>query len=165
MPDMNLPEFIAHLVHSIVHLDHAEHTAMERACKVIEKEAKRELGTYQGQAGPFVAWADLADSTIAEKEKLGFAPPDNPLLRTGDLRDSIDHAVGVREGAVGSDSPIAEYQELGTSRGIPPRSFLGGAAVRKGPEVAEIIGLSPVMALVGEEVVNRRLVISNETAD
>jgi phage gpG-like protein len=59
---------------------------------------------------------------------------DTPLLETGELRDSIQHVVG-REGTevvgyVGTNDPIAKYHELGT-RTIPPRSFLGEAAMRQ----------------------------------
>lgn len=153
MLDMSLAQFIGHIAASINHLKHAEHQAMEQACLLVENEAKREIGTYQSGAGPFVPWAELADSTKDDRARKGF-PDNEPLLRTGTLRDSIEHKVGDKEGCIGSDSPIAEYQELGTVH-IPPRSFLGGAAVRKGPQVAQILGLSVVRALVGDAVVNR----------
>jgi HK97 gp10 family phage protein len=132
--------------------------ALERAAVVVEREAKATIGTYQPEAGPFAQWAQLADSTLAEKEKLGYAPPDNPLLREGDLRDSIGHVVSGHEAAVGSNSDVAVYQELGT-RHMPPRSFLGGAAVRKEGEIVEILGEGAVAGLVGEEVVDRYLAI------
>lgn len=126
-----------------------QHRAMEEAAKVIEAEAKAEIGMYQGAAGPFPAWQSLAPSTVAEKTTLGYAPPDNPLLRDGDMRDSIEHTVvSAHEAQVGSNSDIAVYQELGTVN-MPARSFLGGAAHRKGPEVAEIIGGRVVKALTG----------------
>jgi HK97 gp10 family phage protein len=158
MPDMNLLQFIAHLAGASMRIERETNKALERAARLVEAEAKAAIGDYQPEAAPFAAWAQLADVTVAEKEKLGYAPPDNPLLRTGELRDSIDHAVGDKEAVVGSNSPVAEYQELGT-RHIPPRSFLGGAAVRKGPEVAEILGSATVMALVGEEVAGGSLPI------
>lgn len=153
MPDMNLASFIGHMAASIASLHHHEHKAMEHACVVVETEAKHEIGTYQGPASPFVAWAELADATKNDRVLKGYAE-NEPLLREGALRDSIGHAVGDREGVVGSDSQIAEWQELGTVR-IPPRSFLGGAAVRKGPDVAHILGQSAVRALVGEHVANK----------
>jgi hypothetical protein len=64
---------------------------------------------------------------------------DTPLLETGDLRSSIHHkaeltAAGA-EGVVYSDSEIAVYQELGTSRGIPPRSFLMASLLRAEPKM------------------------------
>jgi hypothetical protein len=77
------------------------------------------MGTYDYD------WPQLAESTQRERERLGFAA-NEPLLRTGDLRESIEYTVLPREAAVeiGSNDKIAVYQELGTSR-IPPRSFLG----------------------------------------
>jgi hypothetical protein len=156
---MTLPGFIGHLAGAAAALHHHEHRAMERACKMVQREAKREIGKYQGAIGPFMAWQPLAESTLEEKFKLGYTgqkSADDPLLRTGIMRDSIGIAVGEREGVVGSNDDIAEYQELGTAR-IPPRSFLGGAAARKGPQLARILGLSPVVALVGEEVAGRAL--------
>lgn len=162
MPDMDLGAFIGHVAGAIVRLDHAEHQAMEQAALVVEKRAKAILGEYQAQGGPFAAWAELADSTKADRVRHGF-PENEPLLRTGHMRDSIDHKViGNRDAVVGSDDPIAEYQELGTSR-IPPRSFLGAAAVQKGPEVAQIIGLGTVQAftgLIGQNVYQRYIRIS-----
>ncbi|WP_214680105.1 hypothetical protein, partial [Escherichia coli] len=53
---------------------------------------------------------------------------------------------------VGSNDDKAVWQELGTSRGIPPRSFLGGAAVRKSAEVRDIIGREMHAALIKAEV-------------
>jgi hypothetical protein len=62
-----------------------------------------------------------------------------PLLETGSIRDSISHkaelsAVGA-EGLVYSDDIKALWQELGTSRGIPPRSFLYQSLLRCDPEI------------------------------
>jgi phage gpG-like protein len=158
MPDMSLLQFITHLAGVKARMDHETNVALERAARLVEAEAKAVIGNYQPEAGQFAAWAQLADVTISDKEKLGYAPPDNPLLREGALRDSIEHAVGDKEAVVGSNSAVAEYQELGTQH-IPPRSFLGGAAVRKGSDVAELLGSATVMALVGEEVAGGSLPI------
>lgn len=127
--------------------------ALERAARLVEHEAKAAIGEYQEAAGQFAAWAPLAPSTLAEKGRLGYAPPDNPLLREGDLRDSIGHEVETHhlsagEAVIGSNSEIAVYQELGTSR-MPARSFLGGAAVRKEGEVVELLGEGVVTGLLG----------------
>jgi hypothetical protein len=90
------------------------------------------------------------------KIELGYAPPDNPLLREGDLRASYGSKVeqttmGVT-GYVGSDSDIAVWQELGTSNAkhpIPPRSVLGRAAFVKGDAVARSMLLRAGMFLAG----------------
>jgi hypothetical protein len=118
-----------------------EHELLEHVCKDIEKRAKEKIGEYQGRAGPFEAWKPLAESTLSEKKALGYAPPDNPLLRTGEMRDSIEHKVVGHTGYVGSDSNTALFQELGTVS-IPARSFLGGAAFELEPKIRRQIGAS-----------------------
>jgi hypothetical protein len=98
---------------------------------MVEKEAKTAIGTYRFD------WTPLEPETVARK-----AGGDTPLLETGELRASIEHVVG-REGAevvgyVGTNDPIAKYHELGT-RTIPPRSFLGEAAMRKEHKIHEMM--------------------------
>jgi hypothetical protein len=56
------------------------------------------------------------------------------------MRDSIQHNSSPTEAHVGSNLDRALWQELGTSRGIPPRSFLGEALKQKAPECVEVIG-------------------------
>ncbi len=99
---------------------------------VLAERAKEYIGHYQP------GWAPLAESTLEGwhghpgKTELGYAPPDNPLLREGNMRESISGEAelmpfGAR-GVVGSESKIALYQEIGTER-IPPRSFLATSVV------------------------------------
>lgn len=80
------------------------------------------IGHYQS------GWAPLKPSTVDQKTRLGYAPPDNPLLRTGELRDSIEAAAALDPtgaiGVVGSKDKVALYQEMGTSK-IPPRMSMG----------------------------------------
>lgn len=176
--EISILEAIAKLGEMTLAVKEAERLAMEKATRIVQREAKREIGHYQDQAGQFVAWAGLADSTLADKDRKGYGTPD-PLLRTGNMRDSIERRVeqsgflGVTEGAVGSDSDIAVYQELGTfgphpgpnGQHIPPRSFLGGAAFRKAEEVAEVLGSGVVAALVGDKVHKGHLPISGGDND
>lgn len=157
MADFTLTSFAAHLAAISVEVEHRTHEGLEHAAVLVETEAKDEIGHYQDQAGPFQAWQELADSTKEDRARSGFAEND-PLLRTGEMRDSIEHKVIGKTAYIGTDSQIAEYQELGTGR-IPPRSFLGGAAFRKSHEVAEIIGGRFVSALVGHEVAGGSLAI------
>jgi hypothetical protein len=101
----------------------------------VQKRAKELIGSYKNPA-----WPQLAESTQADRERQGF-PADEPLLRTGELRDSIGafvemHGAGGRA-VVGSNDPVAEWQELGTSR-IPPRSFLLAAALDSEKEIARM---------------------------
>ncbi len=125
----------------------ASHAGVRAGSEIIEREAKREIGHYQPEAGPFQEWEELADSTKRERVAARF-PENNPLLRSGELLHSIGTRIEGNHASIGSDSPIAVYQERGTGR-IPPRSFLGGAAFRKKDEVAELIATHVVWALRG----------------
>lgn len=147
MKEFSLLGFAEHLGGLVLKVGHEQHAALEAAVVVIETEAKEAIGHYQAEAEPFAAWDPLADATKAERVALGY-PEDEPELRSGELRDSIQHTAGLDEAVVGSDSDIMVYQELGTSH-MPPRSILGGAAVRKTPEVLELIGGYSVAALIG----------------
>lgn len=120
-----------------------EHEALEHAGKIVEEEAKRVIGTYD------YGWPQLAETTQAQREKLGYSP-NEPLLREGDLRASISHYIDKPEHAcyVGSDSQIMVYQALGTSR-IPPRDPIGGAARAKEHEVHEELRRSIYLRFLG----------------
>lgn len=161
MREMSLAGFIGHMTGAIVALERCEHHAMEQAAQVVEVRAKAIIGHYQTDTGIFPPWAQLADSTMADRARLGF-PENEPLLRTGEMRDSIEHVAERHEAAIGSNLDIAEYQELGTSR-IPPRSFLGVAAHQTGERVAEIVGSGVFRALVGDAVVDRFLLIPHSS--
>ena len=152
---MSLVDFAQHLGRLDIAVEMENRRLLEHAARVIEKEAKDEIGTRQDAAGPFEAWAPLADTTIhgfdghPGKADLGHSPPDyDPLLRKGDMRDSIEHTVIGYEAHVGSNSDVAVWDELGTEK-MPARSFLGGAAVRKRDEVGHIIGWTTVNILLG----------------
>lgn len=114
-----------HLIKGEIAVRVAAHNALDRVAAAIEQTAKDEFGIYQPAVGSFRAWSQLADATKAERVRLGFTEND-PLLRTGELRDSIGHEVEGMEAAIGSTSDVMVYQELGTSR-IPPRPVLGPA--------------------------------------
>lgn len=121
--------------------------ALDHAAEIVEVRAKEILGEYQDDTGPFAPWRELAASTLADKAAHGYPMP-SPLLRTGEMRDSIERTVEPRRALVGSDSDIAMWQELGThgpnpgadGYHVPPRSFLGAAAFQKEDEVADILG-------------------------
>ena len=127
MSEFTLTSFAAFATHSIVALDHTQHTCLERAAVIVETEAKRVIGTYDYN------WTPLAPATLANKAG------DTPLLETGEMRDSITHNVDRHEAMIGSDNDKAVYQELGT-RSIPARSFLVGAAQHKEAEIVREIG-------------------------
>ncbi|WP_336702770.1 hypothetical protein [Pantoea dispersa] len=96
--------------------------------KEIEETAKEEIGIYQPAYGPFDAWAPLAESTKADRVRHGYSE-DEPLLRSGELRDSIQSEVMGLAAIVGTKSEIGLWQEVGTAH-MPARPFIGPAYVR-----------------------------------
>lgn len=128
-------------------LVHDVTVALEAIGSDVEHRAKAKIGQYQsavvgghGFEG-FPAWAPLAQSTMEDRVRQHYTPND-PLLRTGHLRESIAHRMGetnrARTVVIGSPDPIAEYQEYGT-RSIPPRPFIGPAMAEAEPESIEKI--------------------------
>ena len=148
----DIASFVKHMQTVAITQQTAARRGLNNAAKIVEKQAKAKIGEYQEQTGPFIAWAELAESTKADRVRQGYSEND-PLLRSGEMRDSIGTAMSLdgMEVQIGSDSDIAVYQELGTKH-IPPRSFLGGAVSDKLPEIGQAIGREFVSALVGEEV-------------
>lgn len=122
--------------------------ALEVVATKIEKTAKSEFGTYQRASGKFPAWAPLTESTMEQKTKLGYAPPDNPLLREGDLRNSIKHEVKDFTAIIGSTSPIMHYHEFGTSK-MAMRPVIGPAAFRNKKFIYKAIGAYVVSGFYG----------------
>lgn len=107
---------------------------LEALGMAIEASAKSKFGVYQ------TGWKPLADSTKADRTRNGFTP-DDPLLRSGGLRDAVHHKVegesvfiGVEAGQTlrGPDGEeveaamVMEVQEYGDSLGrVPPRPVFG----------------------------------------
>ncbi|MDP3553083.1 HK97 gp10 family phage protein [Methylocystis sp.] len=142
----------------------AEGEGIVKACKLVQQTAKSYIGNYNHPGN----WAQLAEATQADRVRQGF-PANEPLLRTGDLRDSIaidaPHRNG-REvfGYVFSNNPIARYQELGTVS-IPPRPFLSTAAMECEPQVHRILAAAFFAARFGEwEVISRAVRMTWDTA-
>jgi hypothetical protein len=157
----NITDFVEHLAALAIAEEIAIHKGLNAAAKLVENEAKSEIGEYQDQVGPFIAWPELAEATKADRVRKGFTE-DEPGLRTGEMRDSIGTAISIDglEAQIGSNDDHMVYFELGTSK-QPPRSVLGGAMARKLPEIKEILGASLVAGLVGEQVFNRFLPIED----
>ncbi|MEI9982617.1 MAG: hypothetical protein WDN69_05045 [Aliidongia sp.] len=110
--------------------------------------ARNLLGTYQPETGPFPAWPELADSTKAERVRLGFTEND-PLRRSGELAESISYRVdGTRSVAVGSPMDEMVYSELGTVT-EPPRPALGPALIRSGGYIVERLSAAVTRAFRG----------------
>jgi HK97 gp10 family phage protein len=118
-------------------LPEAKAHALRRAAELVRDEAKALIGTEDE------SWPALADSTVEEKQRLGFTgkmTATDPLLRTGELRASIKVGDVTPEHAfVGTDDSIAPFQEHGTNR-IPPRHFIGLATFRHEHEAQKLMG-------------------------
>ncbi|MDE1009666.1 MAG: hypothetical protein OSB38_28805 [Paraburkholderia fungorum] len=130
----------------------AMQSGLEEVAVRIEKTAKAEIGKYQPAVGPFSAWPELADSTKADRVAQGFSEND-PLLRNGHLRDSYQHEVHGVEAVIGSKDDVALWQELGTSRGIPPRPVLGPAVEYNHAAITKILGGAAVRGLMGQTAI------------
>lgn len=118
--------FARHLARMAAAGDAVSSHIVKKAATLVQKDAQDRIGEYQDGGNGFPAWANLAESTIADRIRKGFSP-DEPLLRTGELRGSIEVEVSGSEAVVATADIVALYQEQGTEH-IPPRPFLGPAA-------------------------------------
>jgi len=124
--------------------------AMEQSAALVEATAKSEFGHYQRtDMGPFAEWLELKAATKKDRLRQGYTEND-PLLRSGKLRESVDHISAPFEFVVGSEDPVMVYQELGTSRGIPPRPVLAPALYRNVHNILNIVGKTIETTLAGE---------------
>jgi len=114
--------------------------ALEREVRLGMEAAAKVAKSFIGSEA--LGWPELAESTLSDKERLGYPTP-HPLERTGGLRDSIEGVAesvfGGVHGVVGTDDPNALGHEVGTSR-EPARPFLGPALMLTEPEIAAALG-------------------------
>lgn len=132
------------------------HLANESA-KIVQANAKSRMGEYQDGVGGFPAWANLADATVQDRLRQGFTP-DDPLVRSGELRESIEIEHRGGEATVGSANSVLLYQELGTepgswgaasTSGIPPRPVLGPAGFTSREKIGQAVGLGLMAWIAG----------------
>lgn len=145
----SLAAFATHLAQAAAAPAIALQHGLEAVADKVEKTAQAEIGTYQPAVGPFGAWQQLADATKADRLAQGYTEND-PLLRSGELRTSYEHQVWGYEAIIGSKSDIALWQELGTSRGIPPRPVLGPAVIHNHAYIMKVLGGAAVAGLMGQ---------------
>ena len=152
MPSFDsIPEFTRFLSTRRVVVREAEERGLKSAGRLLVETAKDLIGTEDP------SWPPLADATVEEKERLGYVSQvseTDPLLRTGSLRASIvtqSQVTTLGRGAVeiGSNDPVAEWQEFGT-RTIPPRPFIGTALFREGEAAAHRVLNHEMGALMGK---------------
>lgn len=136
------PEGFARFLEGMVPgLEASRHEGLERGAHLLETRAKEAMGTYT------LGWAPLKAETVARK-----ATGDSPLLETGAMRDSIHSVIHGDTAVVASDDPKAPWHEFGTSRGIPPRSFLGEPARRYEAEIVQAMAGPSIAVLLGRAI-------------
>lgn len=134
----SVTDFLTHM--SVVHQRIERHTerGLERVAKVLAKDMRQQIGHYQPAVGPFPSWDALSPTYEARKVAAGFKAG-APLLRTGEMRDSIGHEVKGDQAVIGAKDPKAIAHELGTAK-IPPRPFIGPAVFRNRKLIEQILG-------------------------
>ena len=146
MPDfMSLLEAAAKFRAAAHDIEEAGPLIVRTACQMVAAHAKAAIGTYD------LGWTPLAASTLAHKSA------NTPLLETGEMRDSIKWQADGLVGHVGSNLDRAVWQEMGTSRGIPPRSFLMASAIDQGPKIAKMAGAVVRAAFSGHGPMGSRM--------
>lgn len=130
---MNLLELAAVLGLAAERVEEHLTKSIEGACVILEDSAKEAIGTYT------FGWPPLGPEAIARHG-------DTPLLETGALQSSITHTAEGREGWVGTNDEKAAWQEFGTSRGIPPRPFLGGAVIHEQAKIESVVAAEVIKA-------------------
>lgn len=122
--------------------------ALKEGAELVKTAAQEAIGSYQSAKGDVPAWAPLSEATQEDRVAKGFTA-DDPLLRTGELKDSIE-ARPVDENAVlvGVFDPAMEriaasmefgYYNVRAQTMVAPRSFIRGTAFEKAPEVGALI--------------------------
>ena len=139
--------FAAHLVKLAAISEEVLAHATKKSAEEIRDTAQGMIGQYQDAIGPYAKWEELADSTEAEKARLGFSL-DAPLLRTGEMKKSIQETTEGKKAVVGSKDKNMVYHELGTLH-IPPRPVLGPAVMHSKERVGKFIGKTTVAWLCG----------------
>lgn len=128
---------------------------------VVAAGAARAKGLI-GQEDP--DWPELSTATtegfyhpyarrwITGKIALGYGGAESPLLRTGQMRDSIEFSVDGAVGRVGSDDKRALWQELGADSAFgfeptPPRPFLSKGLMEAADESFELLMIEAFASL------------------
>jgi phage gpG-like protein len=137
MSVLSLLEMAAEMSAAAANIEEARAEIIKGGCVILSHSAKDAIGTYK------FGWPQLAPETLARKDSVN-----TPLLETGELRASISWIAEPTEGWIGTNDPKAKWQEFGTSRGIPPRPFLGGAIEHSMGDV-EKMARSVVAAALG----------------
>jgi hypothetical protein len=135
----------------VAHLKNIEHTyhhelgprIIRKAAEMVAKAAKDRIGKTHSD------WPALSPETIADRVSKGFAP-NQPGLRTGEMRDSIGITIAPDglSASIGSNDPHLLWFELGTSR-QPPRSVLVAAAQSVEDRIHKMAARATIAVLAG----------------
>lgn len=139
------------------------HHGLEKVAQRIEATAKSEFGVYQAEQGAFPAWPELAEATKDDRVRQGYTEND-PLLRSGELMNTVGHEVQGLEAAIGSTDEKMVFHEFGTSR-MPARPVLGPAAFRNKAAIQKLVGAAVVAGLIGTDQVHAALGYDFTTKD
>jgi HK97 gp10 family phage protein len=163
----NMGALAIHLLEAEAATLRALEIGLDSCATHVKKVAKEEIGEYQPAVGPFQDWAELADSTEADKARKGY-PLDAPLLRTGEMRDEITHEVSGLEAVAGAKDEgagkILQYHEFGTSK-MPPRPVLGPAMFRSRSFIQERLGAAVLSGLFHGAKIDSSLGYDGETSE
>lgn len=118
MKRMSLSEFNTMFGAALKKTSFSKKTALNAVGELLKDETVSLLGHNRPE------WQPLSETTEEIKLREGYAL-DSPLVRTGDLKYSIEYKVPFRkdEVIIGTDLPYAVAQEFGTVK-IPARPFL-----------------------------------------
>jgi hypothetical protein len=145
-------ELLEHMAIVVESCDAVLEQGLRAVTKSLLKDTREKFGEYQSGAGPYPDWMPLAEVTKNDRVRLGF-PEDEPLLRTGDLRDSYYAEVDGLEGGVGSDEEKALAHEVGNPlKNLPARSTLGIAFAENEQKLFELTGVSMEALIVAGNV-------------
>ena len=132
-------EFTAQMTRLRLEIEEAAVIGLHEAAEIIKTEAQAWIGEDHE------TWDPLAESTLKEKAAAGYEVP-KPLLRTGELRDSIKIETQGLNAEIGTDHFLGPIHEHGTQH-VPPRPFLGPALMSKGNEAVAVIEASIARAI------------------
>ena len=137
----SLTAFAAKLLEAAIIMPAEEAEGMERAAVMLEREAKRIIGSS--------ALTPNAPATIEHKGA------DTPGVDTGETRKSIQHNSDRHEAFVGSNDERLKWLEFGTQKGgaawggpNPPRPVLALTSIKHGDEAADIVGRAVLASIV-----------------
>lgn len=144
---MSLKELEAMLERSVATVVPRIEVGLDKVGSLAQSIAAELPGHYQP------GWAPLAESTLKDKADKGFPVP-SPLRRTGEMAASYRKELDLAEleMVIGSPEPKALWQEMGTSRGIPPRPVCEPALKNSLPYAADVFGGIAVSLLTGKDV-------------